>query len=269
MIWRRTMTKTLFRYVQNQGGISSAKLKTIGYTAKETFIQNGLLGVFRKHGRAIDDMATELIGMGIIADCPDDMPEGDWLMQCLIDERAGIDVLISRIEDTDYILELEEKRALNELREEMRLDGKSEEEIKRAIDDIPDDQEEEGEIEKLVEDPERDKIIIKTVFHPVKMVHTVTMIPAQNLYPLFFPVLRFYGHTLIRGHTRAEKEGRSIPEEGHTSIMKVCIPGCSICATFFSRQRSIPRTQFRIPRVSRLACGEIFLQGPHTGSASA
>jgi len=204
--------KTLFRYVQDSGGISSVKLRSIGYTTKETFIQNGLLGVFRKHGRSLDDLATELIGMGIISDCPDDMSEGDWLMQLLIDERAGIDVLISRIEDMDYTLDLEEQRALQELREEMTANGCTEEEIKRAIADIPDGQEEEDAIEKPVEDPERNEVGHKVIPFPVRKAHTrrATFCHIPEVRPRVIDILRNKGHT-------SEIEPYQVNEHRHTT----------------------------------------------------
>jgi len=230
------MSSTLFHIVKQYGGISSSKLHSCGYAAHETFLQNGLLGIFRKHGISLDDMASELIGLGIIPDCPDDMAPSDWLMDLLIRERQGIDVTIARIEAADEWLEEAEARAYEELQEEY-----GEEETRRFKAEFDEDFIEEEEIKEDFGSAERgernpenapDVVLKFPVSYRPRNAHKSLRLQAVSL-AMSFPVCKATLHVpacFARAGPEERARGRPIPgdtpipahtgayrEEAHTS----------------------------------------------------
>lgn len=145
----------------------------IDHNTKEDFKEAGLLGIFQdrsqkgligKGRRALDDLAGELISRGIIEPAPDNIVEGDWLLELLQKERYKHKVTIEQLQRVDDIMADQERDALERLKEGLRDDGKTEEEIERIIRGVQDDiEKEEDDTEayfsteeeiELEEDPE-------------------------------------------------------------------------------------------------------------------
>jgi integrase len=155
--------KTLHSVVVSMGGISRDRAGKAGYDSK-TFLENRLRGIFRKGGRSADDLASEIIGMGIIPPCPDNMNTDDWLIKCLMDERQGFDVTIEQLENLDKLYAAQEREALKELEGALKDEGKTEREIEAVVERVRGRIEEEEYLEAYYLDAEEDEEVLLANF---------------------------------------------------------------------------------------------------------
>lgn len=151
--------KTLHSVVVSLGGISKNRAARAGYDSK-TFLENRLRGIFRKGGRSADDLASEIIDMGIIPPSPENMNADDWLIRCLMDERQGIDVTIEQLENLDKLYAAQELEAIKELEGVLKDEGKTEREIEAVIEGVRGRIEETEYLEADYLDAEEDEEIL-------------------------------------------------------------------------------------------------------------
>jgi len=125
--------RPLYDAVIKSGGIDPDKIKS-SYNWKDDIQSYGLVGVTRKGGRALDDLATELQSRGILEETPEQYAgPGDWLLARLKEEKR------IKIKETIKTLTEEEKQAIKELEGEWRNEGLTEDEIKQRFNEVQKD----------------------------------------------------------------------------------------------------------------------------------
>jgi len=119
--------KPLYDAVKKAGGLDPDKIKS-SYNFKDDIRAYGLTGLTKKGGVALDDLATELQGKGILGETPDTFASpGDYLLAMLKDEKQ------KQVKETITRLTAEEKEAISEIEGQWREEGISEEEINRRV----------------------------------------------------------------------------------------------------------------------------------------
>jgi hypothetical protein len=126
--------KNLLHVITTMGGLSSAKIKKGGYNVKEDFFQHkGLRWIFRKDGRSLDDVASELMSSGQIPPAPEGVNTDDWVYQLLQRASRGEPSTIAEMEYQYNTLVKEQNNDIMELREDLRRDGYNESEIEDVV----------------------------------------------------------------------------------------------------------------------------------------
>ena len=118
--------QSLFSIVIQAGGLDPDKLRN-DFNWSEDIVQQGLMRVTKKGGRALDDLAGELLSTGQIPPNNTNMADGDYLLNLLQEERR------TKIDNVSDILDKEEKQAIIQLTEEWKNEGLTDEEIKNRF----------------------------------------------------------------------------------------------------------------------------------------
>ncbi len=113
--------------VKKAGGLDPDKIKS-SYNWKDDIKSFGLTNITKKGGVALDDLATELQGKGLLGETPDKYASpGDYLLDMLKQEKQN------QVKETITRLTEEERQAIKEIEGQWRNEGISEEEINRRI----------------------------------------------------------------------------------------------------------------------------------------
>ena len=125
--------KTLVRIILDMGGVSAAKIKVAGFNVKEDFQQHRLSFVFRKNGRGLDDLASELISSGQILPGPDSISSDDYLLSLLQEAARGQKATVDQLKNELLDITNEQKDDIIELKEDLKRDGYNESQIEEAV----------------------------------------------------------------------------------------------------------------------------------------
>lgn len=125
--------KSLVRIVLDMGGLSSSKVKKAGFNVKEDFQQHGLSFIFRKKGRSLDDIATELVSSGVIPPGPDTVSSDNYVLSLLQAAARGQKTTIDQIQEEINTVANEQKNDIMELREDLKRDGYDESQIEDVV----------------------------------------------------------------------------------------------------------------------------------------
>jgi len=113
--------------VKKAGGLDPDKIKS-SYNWKDDIKGFGLTNITKKGGVALDDLATELQGKGLLGETPNNYASpGDYLLDMLKQEKQN------QVKETITRLTEEEREAIKEIEGQWREEGISEQEINRRI----------------------------------------------------------------------------------------------------------------------------------------
>jgi|GEM_PF-6130127 len=125
--------KSLIRVVIDMGGLSAAKVKAAGFNVKEDFQQHGLSFIFRKNGRSLDDIATELVSKGDILPGPDTIPSDNYVLSLLQAAARGQKTTVNQMQSELNVAITEQKDDILELREDLERHGADESQIEDVV----------------------------------------------------------------------------------------------------------------------------------------
>jgi hypothetical protein len=129
--------QSLFATVKAAGGLDPAKLR-VDHNFQEDVVRHGLMGTTKKGGRALDDLAGELIGKGDIPENNTNMADGDYLLDLMQKERR------QKVTDLETTVDKAEKDAIIQLTKEWKDEGLSDDEIKSRFGELQTDSEKEA-----------------------------------------------------------------------------------------------------------------------------
>jgi hypothetical protein len=130
---RAKPAKSLIRTVIDMGGLSAEKVKKAGFNVKEDFQQHGLSFIFRKNGRSLDDIATELVSSGVIPPGPDTIPSDNYVLSLLQAAARGQKVTVDQLKGELNTIIREQADDILELKEDLKRHGADESQIEDAV----------------------------------------------------------------------------------------------------------------------------------------